>query len=358
VPSLYTVDNSDLRFSKCSFDSSQPQSYKDSLPLTAEDFPLTTSGYQVLRHSNCVSPTLQSDFRVKGSVSNWVNNVMGGSPPHPENNEQAKFWNIFEQVLDLQIERKAYGQTKVNRIFKVPDLWGEFTLNDAAVAVHNEFPGKWQSSCIEDFLKQKVKLDSEVMPKRANVDFISSVVSMAHLNTWSIDTIAATSFATKYYAGRIRPEEIAWKISTGEVRDGVPQDIIRKVQDMKLKRMEDFTAYAEGCPSHPAWPAMHSAGSTMSLWMGVVCDLTSEQLRQAQLTDFAVAYSRSVAGVHYFDDNLAGLRMGQEIIAQELPSYMEKTYGSDPRKVRKKIRELQFEWKNVENDFLNGKWRY
>lgn len=43
---------------------------------------------------------------------------------------------------------------------------------------------------------------------------------------------------------------------------------------------------------------MHSAASSASLWLGVVLNLTEEQFCEVQKTDYAVAYARTVAGVH------------------------------------------------------------
>jgi hypothetical protein len=42
------------------------------------------------------------------------------------------------------------------------------------------------------------------------------------------------------------------------------------------------------------------------MWMAVICDMLDEQLLQAKLTNHAITYSRSVTGVHYYDDNLVG----------------------------------------------------
>jgi len=219
-----------------------------------------------------------------------------------------------------------------------------------------QYPGYWQSNFIAYLLQTKqTKIDPKIIPQRTKTDFVNSVICLAHLNTWSIDTIAATSFATKWYVGRLRPEEMAFKIATGEVSHGVPIDILQKVQSMNLLSAEEFTAYPEGCPRHPSWPAMHSAASSMSLWMAVVCDMTDDQLYQAKLTDHAVAYSRSIAGVHYMDDNIAGLKLGQELLARLLPDYLAQTYGADPDVVREKVARHRFDWSEFDRELFENK---
>ncbi len=61
-----------------------------------------------------------------------------------------------------------------------------------------------------------------------------------------------------------RPEEIVWLIKKGKVKN-VPLDIQRDIQQMSLRSAADFTAYDEGSPRHPSWPAMHAASGLYSL---------------------------------------------------------------------------------------------
>jgi hypothetical protein len=363
-------NNEDLRFSKIKFDSSLPRTYSETLPLTAANFPLTTDTFDKIRYSTAVSPVLPDDINVKtpNGIPDMIENVMGGYPSHPGNTERSDYWVYFRHVLELQLYRRDNPNGLASEVFPVPDLWKDFTVNDAAAAVHDEYPGYWQSNLIAQMLRDReTRIDPSIIPQRANTDFVNSVVCLAHMNTWSIDAIAATSFAIKWHVGRIRPEEAAYKIHTGEMNaaSGVPQDIIDSVKRLKFKdndnggdKPEAFTAYPEGCPPHPSWPAMHSAGSTLSLWMAVICDMTDEQLLQAKLTDHAVAYSRSVAGVHYYDDNLAGLNLGQEIIANLLPEYLHNAYGSDPDVVRRKVEKYRFDWFEFDETLFQSMWHH
>lgn len=154
------------------------------------------------------------------------------------------------------------------------------------------------------------------------------------------------NFCAKWHVGQLRPEEMAWKIATGSVTD-VPEDIQDMVMAMNLTKATDFTQYPEGCPNHPSWPAMHSAASSMSLWLAVVANLTKEQYCQVLLTDYAVSFARTIAGVHYIRDNIDGLNMGQEVIAEELTEYLVTVYGANATAVKEKIEKYRFDW----NDF-------
>ncbi len=65
--------------------------------------------------------------------------------------------------------------------------------------------------------------------------------------------------------------------------------------------------------------------------------------------DYAVSYARTVAGVHYPTDNIAGLNLGQQIMAEQLADHFEREYGSDRNEVQAKIDGLRFNWANFNN---------
>jgi len=126
-----------------------------------------------------------------------------------------------------------------------------------------------------------------------------------------------------------------------------------KIQALELPNATSFTAYGVGSPKHPSWPAMHSAASSASLYLAVLLDLTDVQLAEAQDLDCAVASFRTLAGVHYESDNMAGLSIGQEVIRRELPGYLAERYGSDPAAVTAKINSViaAHDWRTAPSCF-------
>jgi hypothetical protein len=175
------------------------------------------------------------------------------------------------------------------------------------------------------------------------------VIRLADLNTWAIGAVAPTDFDLKWYMGRPRPEDVAYKIAEGELtaNDGVPQDIISKIDLMDLDSATTFTQRIfEGSPTHPSWPAMHSAASSASFWFVVPLNLNEDQYCEALRVDYAVSYARTVAGVHYPTDNNAGLNLGQQIMAEQLAHHFERKYVSDRDEVQAKIDGLRFDWAN------------
>ncbi len=141
-----------------------------------------------------------------------------------------------------------------------------------------------------------------------------------------------------------------WAIKSGTL-SYVPPTIQKKVDQLPwTSRAQDFTAYPEGSPGHPSWPAMHAAASGLSFWLSIVLDLTPEQHCQTKLIDYAVAWGRTVAGVHFEDDNIAGLDMGQEVIARLLPEHLAETYGADLAAVQAKVDAMRFSWKDFDRN--------
>jgi hypothetical protein len=89
--------------------------------------------------------------------------------------------------------------------------------------------------------------------------------------------------------------------------------------------------------------------------MAVILNLTPQQLCQIKLTDYAVSYGRTVAGVHYVGDNIAGLKLGQEIVARRLPQMLHEKYGSDIGAVKVKIDAARFDWSEfLDSDCAKG----
>lgn len=87
-----------------------------------------------------------------------------------------------------------------------------------------------------------------------------------------------------------RPEETMWMIAQHKLNasDGAPQDIVDSIMSFNMSKPTDCTAYPEGSPTHPSWPAMHSAASSAAMWMGVVMNLTQAQWCEVKKMDWGV----------------------------------------------------------------------
>jgi len=337
-------------------------------PLRAADYPVREETAALLRYfTTADSVVVPGDVQLPDgeAKSYWKKDPITHAvidPIYP-GDKDCDFWRELKHVVDVQIARgKDLSISDVNTIpefsknFVLPAVWKErgFNLEDVARAVQGEYPASVQATFIETVYKNGGAIDRDLHPPfRSRVDFIGKEIRMAAINTWAFEAVAPVNFNMKWNIGMPRPEEMAWKISIGQLttsRDGVPEDLVASIKSMRLKNQFDFTAYKQtGSPTHPSFPAMHSAGSTCSLWLPALYELTDEQYCEALRVDFAVAYGRTVAGVHYPQDNLAGLNLGQRIIRENLPTFLKERYGYDIDKVKTRLEKLSFDWNTFDS---------
>ena len=362
-----------IRFSKIVFDDENTNTSR--LPLRKRDYPIDGETALWLRNSKCPSIITSENCYECDTDFETLIEAIHGKPTHPSRNPNSTYWDELREVSLMQAHRR--NGTDPKEVMPIPKIWKDFTIEEVAAAVHNEvrsnvfeksiilpcfthlniirasqYPGSVQAELIKSLMANGVKVDSSIIPLRCKVEFLRGIVMLAELNTWAWGTAGPPNFGLKYHVGRVRPEEMAFLISEGSLTagDGVPEDILVNIPLKSLKKMEDFTAYPEGCPMHPSWPAMHSAASSASLWLAAGLNLTPEQWCQAKLVDYGVAYARTIAGMHYREDNFAGLNLGQEIIASKLPGHLASRYGSNLTVVQQKIDSLRFDWR----DFLDS----
>jgi PAP2 superfamily len=322
-----------------------------SLPLTIDSYPLLGDVATILQLNSMAHTVMggvaAGDYECQGQDVMEYIQLLGGPPPMPSSNPNARFWHELCQVVTAQEQRRANASATEYWGF-LPAMWPNYTLPQVADAVHIPVLGTHHTSLIIGFDKAGLQMDAAIVPVRGKRDFIGREIRLMEILNWSVGKVAAVNFWIKWYVGRQRPEEIAWKIATGELtttEHGVPEGLAARVKALELEHAENFTAFPEGCPPHPSWPAMHAASSATSLWLPVVANLTPEQYCEVLRLDFAVAMARTVAGVHYTEDNYAGLQFGQEFIARQLPTYLAERFGSNATAVEAKVKTLRFDWK-------------
>ena len=343
-PTAHAPGDIGIRFSKFQFiDKTAPVGF---LPVGTDDYPMVGKTAQVLKdETNADSVVTPDDAELGGKSAADYIHALGGCPAMPNADPNHSYWKQLEAVVDLQIFRRGGGA--VDTLLTLPRMWQTATVDDVAQNVRGEYPGWFQQTLIQWLWTQNVELDHEIVPFRSMVDFVGTQVRMADINMWAIREVACINFHMKWTCGLARPEEVAYMIATDRLQphDGVPTELVRKIKSMNLTNPEDFTAFAGvGCPRHPSWPAMHAASSAASLWLAVVLHLTADQYCEALRLDYAVAFGRSVAGVHYLGDNTAGLNLGQLIVAERLADHLAATYGSNRTLVQAKIQNKLVDW--------------
>jgi PAP2 superfamily len=351
----YSFNNGDLgvRFNKFDFTSETGMPPDHWARLTLEDYPIQGGKAQVLKRETSAGSVVteedhQFNYDCRQSAHEYIL-ASGGYPTMPNSNPDHEFWAEFDEVVDWQLFRRLNADP--NTLFRLPDLWKDWSISQVSESVHDEYPGSLQATFTEWLVKDKtLKLDQSIVPFRSQSDFLGKVVRSSFLNSWAVAEVGPITFFAKWAVGRPRPEEVAYLISqdTLTAADGVPEHVVQKVKSMKLESAESFTGYPEGSPKHPSWPAMHSAGSTGSFWLNIIFNLTEEQYCQALLTDYMVAMARTVSGVHYRMDNICGLNMGQQIIAERLADVLTENYGGDRAVIQAKIDKERFDWEDFD----------
>jgi len=335
--------------------------HKGVFPLLDTDYPLLEDNPKVVllcTQTTADSVVLPGDYQLRHHAqdndANYWLQYTGGTPYFPGTDGEL-FWNELRHVVNVQIARRYNKEpSSVNHW---PATWSttHTTLQECAEAVKGEYPGYHQQTFIETLFKtKKLELHRDISPFRSVADFVATQVRIASINSWSVEAISAITFLIKWHVGMPRPEELVWMIHLGAFTaeaNGVPQDIAEKIASMDLTHPEEFTAYQiDGCPQHPSYPAMHSAASTVSYWLPALVTLTGEQYCEALRVDYATAYARTVAGVHYPQDNIAGLNIGQRILFEKFPAMMVEKYGYQHDKLQARLTALSFDWNTFDAD--------
>jgi len=340
----------DIRFEKFNFTSSNVAS---NVRVEKDiKFPIDQENADYLRkNSRSVSVVLyedrcENDVNIEEALEALKDKGLF-PPTHPEDED---FWPEFHEVVNAQVHVKRKKENPCMRdpiadvMPAMTQLWRGFGILDVAEAVHDEFPGIYHNQMIANWLARPGYLNgSDIIPKTGMIDFLRGPVFLSDMIGYAIRAVGECNFTLKWKVGRARPEEVALKaVTTGIAK--IPEDTLTLLKEMDFKTATEFTAYDEGSPTHPSWPAMHSAASAGSYWLDITMDLTEEQLCEARMLDYSVSYARTVAGVHYRTDNEAGLMVGQEILSQTLPTYLHEVYGANKKAVEKLAKDKLYNW--------------
>ena len=332
------------------------------------EYPISASHATILReYSDSDSVMLPSEgcssVSFKGIMNSLKKFELDGKPLFPPTFPgEDGYWEELRKVafavgqlkkFEDAPDRESIKDPLPNVMPRITHLWnGKFDIIDVAKAVQAEFPGVYHRQLITEWLDaDSLKRNSTLFQTpNPNMDFLRFQIMLSDLTGHAIRLVGPCDFSLKWHVGRPRPEEIIYKIQEGMLQ--LPNNFakMKVFQDLGKKHLKsptEFTAYeGEGSPNHPSYPAMHSASSSGSFWLDVTMNLTDEQRCEARMLDWSISYGRTVAGVHYESDNIAGLMVGQEILAQKLPQYLHDEYGADFDAVKDVVDARRFDWTN------------
>ena len=179
---LFDASSGDLgvRFSKFSFltDAGDEDTATNDqvLPLEPEDYPIGGSFGDMLRfESNAISPMVREDADLQGIDENELIRAVGSTPTYPNEDPENVFWQELDHVIQAQVWRR---NEMTEMLPTLPDLWDGFSMAEYAEAVHDEYPGYWQSLLLASFFST-MKIDYDVLPERSHFDFVGGPIRMA-----------------------------------------------------------------------------------------------------------------------------------------------------------------------------------
>lgn len=261
--------------------------------------------------------------------------------PTPLYPEDPGFWIQFQAVLDSVTKAKENSKLTLGVSSALEPIILRSALN-AAEIVHNDLPTEIMLHGFRA-IQNKVWRDIGLLG-----GFTDKVVLLNNVMSFAAHAVSANSFCAKWHWMVPRPEEVAGAIARDEIE--APDDIVLQLFDCYNRptlasQQKSFTTYPEGCPGHPSYNAMHSAAAGAgALALKVMMDLNEDDMNMINLTARNMAYFRTVAGVHYPQDNAVGLWLGEETVARVLPNFLADNYGVDPVLIDVIISSNRFGW--------------
>lgn len=251
---------------------------------------------------------------------------------------ETETWDEIAEVLARRIEclRTQTGSVPI-RHCKPGDIMKSLNIMTPAqlgLAVHSDFPTWAGTESLKWSLQKGGKLRRLLPHSHTNREFTNGIVFAARALGWAVHTVSPTAFALKWYFGVARPEEIIQAAYEGTV--DTPHWITDQIETYmafhrNVESQHDWTAYPEGSPMHPSFPAMHGAGAGSKLLIKLLVDfdhMDEEDMHEHIDTFFGdMAHGRDNAGVHTWRDSEEGMRVGELCIAAEFPKLIESLGG-------------------------------
>lgn len=298
-------------------------------------YPLSQKAIDELPKCDIVNPITINDPRVVVSPQEMWTPILPSDP---------RFDDLFMETLIFDktdvVLPKCFTDNNNNNRKYTPR-----TNQQYADIVHKDRP----TELIQELIiwlreTQNVKVRKELFPQKNYKVWSDPMVE--HIVGWAIETVHHTAFAHKYYYGTLRPEEYAFEWASGRISSKYDRLYEKRInKEAVLEDMRSFTLYPEGSPNHPSLGAMHSAVAALPLILAVLFKLNKFQKEQCKLTGRFIADCRTIARVHYIQDNDYGLDLGETAIEKILPAKLAE-WGADPQKVLEVVKANRTEWRS------------
>lgn len=309
-------------------------------------FPVTQEDIDMMSNENVVSVIATDDARVEFHPNEFPGPLMpedgdafwGELVEVAKKVSYAKQGKTFASIKDHTEEHLQHEAIDSSKPFVSEFIAKKYKVAkvvEGAELVHLDFPNKILSDLCVYLLQNGARVRKGLLPDVGFKRFTDGPVLFSHIIGWAVHQVSPTAFATKWHHGRPRPEEVIHAWATGELEAPQWADVLlSSLVDVEAVKADAraFTTYPEGCPNHPSFPAMHGAAAGASVLFGVIFDLTDEELDLVRRTAMNVAIFRDFAGVHYRQDSLTGLHIGEKVVAKKIGAFMAQ-YGADEAEV-------------------------
>lgn len=253
--------------------------------------------------------------------------------PAPLFPEQPGFWNQFDAAVTCMAVMRG-GAERLNHTTILSPAFRQLGANTLAAGA--ELIRAEPATLLPTEAWRRVESPWRVIPG-LDGNFINRHILIEDLVGWAARKTGPSCFAAKWHFMVPRPEEVAFAVLNGDVDapwwSRCALDAAFPDPGVILQDRRRFTRYPEGCPGHPAYPAMHAAcaGAQLAV-IEAMFELTAQDAHNVRWAVHNKAYFRTWAGVHYPMDNLAGLWIGWETVRRSLPAKLVE-YGADPAAV-------------------------
>ena len=136
----------------------------------AVSFPLSAAGAATLSTTDAESPVLSTESLVE-FPPDWA-----PAATHADDADPSAFWAEFEDVVDVQLLRRANPLRPASEFMSLPEIMLGYTMTDGAEAVHSEFPNTWPSELVKHLLSRGTRMDPQIVPQRSATDFVNTDV--------------------------------------------------------------------------------------------------------------------------------------------------------------------------------------
>ena len=123
-----------IRFSKIVFADVNADTSR--LPLRKRDYPIDHETCLWLGNSQCPSVIIPENCYECDTHFPALIKAIHGKPTHPSRNPNSTYWDELREVILMQAHR--LNGTDPKDIMPIPKIWKNFTIEEVAVAVHNE----------------------------------------------------------------------------------------------------------------------------------------------------------------------------------------------------------------------------